>query len=167
MSADEQMESATRRLKQVFLRKAISEGRGPEAIAKLNRLYAHIQQTNTPSDEDIRSSFKSIAADGEGAVDITDEFSQQQLESVLRPKNVEDPEIKRLMEEDLKSQLQVVDYLRNQGIPENMLPLVSPTLAYLNALKTKQGQKTVQFDRQSFDRIEKLLTTKPPTNTIN
>jgi hypothetical protein len=41
------------RLKQKFLRSAIAQGRGAEAIAKLNTLYRNVRETLKGSDDDI------------------------------------------------------------------------------------------------------------------
>ncbi len=168
MPTDEREESESRRLalKRQYFKRALAEGRGPEALAALSRLYARRQETWASSDDDIRNNFREIAI-GNGAIDLSDEFSRQQLDSLLRSKEITDPEIRKRMETDLAAQKSAVNALRELGIPEDMLPHVSPAVAYINAIHGMTGQPLLRADGNKFQQIEKLLSGKPPTNTLN
>lgn len=165
MSADEQMDSAQKKfyLKQQFLRRARAEGRGPEALRQLNRLYVNVSATHALSDEDLITSIEDIAS--------TVREDRRAILECLRKTDFEreeDPEIQSLILKDLEGQQHTISILKAMGIPENMLPTLSPAIARLNAYERKTGgQNTWHPDSEKFSHIEKLLTEKPPTNTLN
>jgi hypothetical protein len=64
MSDTTENDERRKSLKQSFLRRAISEGRGQEAIDKINALYRNVRNTMQGSDDDIIGDFSERASGG-------------------------------------------------------------------------------------------------------
>ena len=170
MSSDEQLDS--RGLKRAFLKKAISQGRGPEAIAKLNRLAVNKRTTFMAQDEDILGAFEDAANNFRGRKDILDCLNKTNFN------REEDPETNQFIMEDLAEQELTIDLLKAEGMPENKLPTLSMALARLNAYERKNGKDSgeiwdewsdndpqIQASRQKARSI--LRQQKIPTHTLN
>lgn len=122
-------------LKKQFLNRAIGEGRGPQAIAALNRLYTNIKATKSAPDEDILKNIDEMAQQERAEIS---RIIQECLEKT--DFNRQEPEdIREYMILDLTEQELTIDLLRKEGMPEDKLPKLSLALARLNAYEHLKG----------------------------
>lgn len=169
MSIDDHLGQDQRRfeLKRKFLSRAIGEGRGPEAIATLNRFYRNAQATRAIADEDIRRNIEEIG-DAERA-----EISQIIQECLAKTnfERAEPPEIQELIHEELANQQNDINVMLSMGVPKGLLPELSPAIARLNAYERAKGGSAIwsPADSQQQDRIEKFLlkNSRSPSNALN
>lgn len=169
MSTDDQLGHHERRyeLKRKFLSRAIGEGRGPEAIAKLNRFYKNAQATRATPDEDILKGIEEMAQAERAEI-------SRIIQDCLAKTNFdrEEPEeVQELIKEELANQQNEINMLLSMGVPKGLMPELSPAIARLNAYERLRGG-TAQWspaDAQQQDRIEKffLQNGRPPTNALN
>jgi len=167
MSSDEQMDS--RRLKHAFLRRAIMQGRGPEAIAKLYQLALNKRTTFEMQDEEILNIFEAVADDLRGRKDILDCLSRTNFS------REEAPATNQFIMQDLAEQELTIDLLRAEGMPEEKLPKLSMGLARLNAYERKIGKEICKEwsdndpqIRASRHKARQILNqSAAPTHTIN
>lgn len=165
MSSDEDTESASRRLKQTLLRKAFNEGRGPAAIAELNRRYLQRKALFELSDEAIIGQFEAAAY---AAREDREEDRRVILECLNKTNfnREESPEIRELMMQDLAEQELTIDLLRAEGMPENKLPKLSMGLARLNAYEKLNGKSTGEVPDQWSDNDPQVQTSRQKARMI-
>ena len=72
MSDTNAYEEKRRDLKQTFLRRAISEGRGGEAISKLDALYRNVRATLAGSDDDVIGNLSERLTEGKNRATLQD-----------------------------------------------------------------------------------------------
>ncbi len=72
MQKDETYQQKRLRLKKEIVSRAISQGRGAQAIHKINTLYRNIQATRKGSDDDIVATWSAELTDGRLHVTIKD-----------------------------------------------------------------------------------------------
>jgi|GEM_PF-4625429 uncharacterized protein YfaS (alpha-2-macroglobulin family) len=176
MSSDEDIEAASRRLKQALLRKAFSEGRGPAVIADLNRRHRQKQAMLATPDEDIVSQFEAAAY----ALNQDREENRRAILECLSKTNFnreESQEIRELMMQDLAEQELTIDLLRAEGVTEDKLPKLSMALARLNAYERLNGKSTGEVPDQWSDndpqvqasrqKARMILSQDGPAHTLN
>ncbi len=123
-------------LKQQFYRRAAAEGRGPEALAHLNRIAKNVKTTRETPDEEILKDFAQMEREEREEVRRIIEECVNKTDF-----NREDPpEVKELMIQDLTEQELTIDLLRSEGMPEDKLPQLSIGLARLNAYEKLKGE---------------------------
>ncbi|QQG36757.1 MAG: hypothetical protein HYS17_03005 [Micavibrio aeruginosavorus] len=169
MSIDDPLGQDQRRfeLKRKFLSRAIGEGRGPEAIATLNRFYKNAQATHATPDAAILKNLEEIGRTERAEI-------SRIIQECLAKTNfdrAEPPEIQELIEEELANQQNEINMMLSLGVPKNLLPELSPAIARLNAYERANGGAAIwsPADAQQQDRIEKffLKNGRPPTNALN
>lgn len=154
-------------LKKQFLSRAVEKGRGPWAIGMLNRLYTNAQATKAEPDEQI------IERLNKWGDEEKQEIKRIILECLAKTdfQRAEDPETQALIDRELDSQKAAISVLHAMGVPQELLPEISPAIARLNAYERQRGNNPAwsPADADQQDRIEKFFLAKstPPTNTIN
>ncbi|MFN3828219.1 MAG: hypothetical protein ACK4NR_11420 [Micavibrio sp.] len=156
-------------LKRKFLSRAIENGKGPWAIGMLNRLHRNVAATKAEPDHQI---IERIEREGQAE---RAEIRRIILECLEQTEfgRAEDPEIQEMIDRELDHQKTAISVLRSLGVPEDMLPEISPAIARLNAYERKNGQNPTSWspaDSKQQEQIEQFLTlarSKPPTNTLN
>lgn len=169
MSTDDRLGQDERRyeLKRKFLSRAIGEGRGPQAIARLNQFYRNAQATHATPDEDILRNIEEVGQ-AERA-----EISRIIQECLAKTDfdRAEPEDVQELIREELANQQNEIDMLLSMGVPKGLMPELSPAIARLNAYERIKGGTAIwsPADAQQQDRIEKffLKNGRPPTNTLN
>lgn len=171
MSSDEDTESTTRRLKQAFLKRAFSEGRGTQAISELNRHYLRRIALLQVTDQQIMEKLEEAANLLRGRNEILECLNKTNFS------REESQEIRELMMQDLAEQELTIDLLRAEGVAEDKLPKLSMALARLNAYEKINGNSTGEVPDQWSDndpqvqasrhKARTILSQRMPAHTLN
>lgn len=178
MASGDQMNAAQRKfeLTRQFYKRACSEGRGDQALAKLRTLKAAKAETYQRSDDEIRTQMQKWADEERAEVRriIEDCVNKTDFD-----REEDDPIIRQYMIDDLEEQALVIHILREQGCPEGELPLLNRSFARLNAYERREGREqrwSYQDDpyqglRMSVhnysEEYRQFLKQKPPVPSLN